>query len=233
MISQRQKITYTRQLDIIPQNLLSRKISVIGAGAISSFAALAVGKMGATDMESFDEDGVSAHNLPNTFYRKNDINNFKVSALAEILSDFTDTILVPVNKFYINQKLQETVIVATDSMASRKTVWLEFLKQEQAHYLIEARMGAQNGRVYTIKKVQENSKWVVPKNVKDFYEKTLYDDSKVAPVPCTNKAIIYNVLMISSLIARAYKAIITNENIPKEILVHLTHIDERTFMFRD
>jgi hypothetical protein len=207
------------------KKLQSKKITLIGAGAIGSFSALTLSKMGAMMIEVYDEDGVTEHNLPNQFYRIKDVEQFKVDALNEIIQDFTgyNTLIMPM--FYTNQPLHETVIVTTDSMSSRCLVWEQFLKQKQCKNYIEARMGAQLGVVYTIRdKSKENIK---------FYEKTLYKDEDVAPLRCSERAIIDNVLMLSSLICRSYRSVISKEEYPREIVFNMQNINKASFMIRD
>jgi molybdopterin/thiamine biosynthesis adenylyltransferase len=208
--------------------LTDSDISVIGAGAIGSFAALTLAKMGARTITVYDEDGVEDHNLPNQFYRKQDIKQFKVEALSQILAEFSDTRVRAINKPYVNQILRNTVVVATDSMASRKLVWEQFLKQNKSQNLIEARMGAELGMVYTIKK--GNTKFT--KHDIPFYQDRLYTDDKVKPLPCTGRSIIYNILMISSLICRAYKSVLTKEKFPRELIFNMTSLDERSYMMQ-
>lgn len=198
----------TRQSDIIQtERLKNTKASVIGCGAIGSFVMLALTKMGIESIDVYDEDGVSEHNIPNQFYKIEDSkkNKFKVDAIKEITEEFCGKLQVEaINRNYTNQLLKEIVIVATDSMESRKIIWDNFLAQESAKYLIEARMGGETGIVYCVDK-QELSKY------KKEYEKTLYADSEVKYVPCTEKSIIYNVLLISSVICRNVKAKLTGE----------------------
>lgn len=179
--------------------------------------------MGAKKFHVYDEDGVSIHNIPNQFYRKQDVRQFKVDSLKAILGDFAEAEVSAINHHYVDQKLDPIVIVATDSMSSRKVVWEQFKKQKNTKYLIEARMGAELGVVYTITKSAKD---------KEFYEETLYDDNKVKPLPCTARTIIYNVLMISSLICRAFKSIIQKEQHPREIIFNMTSMDGRSYMHR-
>lgn len=210
--------------------LQSKAITLIGAGAIGSFTALTLTKMGVNKLKVYDEDGVSEHNLPNQFFRKEDIGQFKVDALKQILENFNSVRIQKNCHFYTNQKLAETVIVATDSMASRQKVWGQFLKQFQCRNLIEARMGAEVGMVYTITK-PKRSNVVSPKDF-NFYEERLYPDSQVKPLPCTARSIIYNVLMIASLVCRSYKAIIMNKKHPREVIFDMTFINDRSLLIR-
>lgn len=218
---------YTRQEGILPQNkIVNGAVTIIGSGAIGSFSSLTLVKMGVKHLVIYDEDGVTSHNLPNQFFRKKDIGQFKVTALADILNEFSGTKITAHIQPYVKQQLKETTIVATDSMSSRRSVWEQFKQQPQAKNLIEARMGAELGLVYIIKKI--NGK--IPKKLFNFYESRLYKDEDVKPLPCTAKAIIYNILMISSLICRAYKSIIMNEKMPNELIFNMTSIDERSYM---
>ena len=217
----------TRQQGIVDPGLLkARCVTVIGAGGIGSFSALCLGKMGVDKIELYDEDGVSPENLPNQFFRKQDVKQFKVYALKNILNDFTDTGVFAVNRHYIKQHLAETVVVATDSMPSRRLVWEQFLKQKQAVFLIEARMGAELGMVFTLRK--DSKTW---KKDCAYYESRLYSEKTVKPLPCTAKSIIYNVLTIAGAICRAYKGLITNTPVPKEQDFNMTSLDERYYMF--
>lgn len=231
MSTSNQKMLYTRQEGILdPKLLRGRRISIVGSGSVGSFAALSLCKMGVKRAWLYDDDGVSPHNLPNQYFRKQDVGQFKVDALSDILSQFSDADVRPVNRKFRAQRLKEVVIVATDSMTSRKVVWEQFKKQPQARVLIEARMGAELGQVYMICK-QPGYQVVSPKDLK-FYEERLYSDEEAKELPCTARSIIYNVLMISSLICRAYKGWLTGENYPREVTCNLTFVDERSFMLR-
>jgi molybdopterin/thiamine biosynthesis adenylyltransferase len=217
----------TRQEGIVdPKLLKDRCVTVIGTGGIGSFSALCLGKMGVDKMELYDEDGVSPENLPNQFFRRDDVKQFKVYALRSILNDFTDSGVYAVNQKYIKQRLSETVVVATDSMPSRRLVWEQFLKQKQAKFLIEARMGAELGMVFTLRK--DSKTW---KKDCEYYESRLYSEKTVKPLPCTAKSIIYNVLTIAGAICRAYKGLITNTPVPKEQDFNMTSLDVRYYIF--
>lgn len=224
------RVEYTRQEGILdPKLLRNSNVTIIGNGSVGSFTVLTLGKMGVRRLRMFDDDGVTAVNLSNQFFRKQDVGQFKVDALANILSEFTDSQPRPVNRKFRSQALGPVVIVATDSMSSRKLVWERFKKDPRAKVLIEARMGAELGMVYTIRKNHRN---VVPPDSVKFYEGRLYTDEQAKELPCTARTIIYNVLMLSSLICRAYKGYLTSEKFPRELIFNMTRFDERSFMMR-
>jgi hypothetical protein len=231
------KLNRMRQQDLIADKLFKGStVSLIGAGGIGSPTAICLAKMGVERIVAWDEDGVDDINIPNQLYRVKDVGQFKVDALQRIIGEFSDTEVVNVRgmfrggRTHLNE-LAPVVIVATDSMASRRLVWEEFLKQRVPHHLIEARMGAKLGMVYVISKKLVKGHWIIsPKDFR-FYEAHLYSDDKVKPVPCTAKAIIYNTFMISSLICRAYESILKKEkHFPREMIFNMTYMDERSWM---
>ena len=183
---------------------------------------LCLSKMGCDNITVFDVDGVTEHNLPNQFYGVHDVGEFKVEALSSWVAElngYCRSFGAP--QMYEDQPLEEIVIVGTDSMSSRMIVWKQFLKQKQAKYLIEARMGAEVGQVYTIQKKDRK-----------FYEERLYPDSKVKVQPCSARSIMYNVLMVSSLVCRAFKAVVHEEKFPRELTFNMKRIDELSWLVR-
>jgi molybdopterin/thiamine biosynthesis adenylyltransferase len=224
-------MNYERQSQIVTQSLISASsISLIGCGAIGSAVAMALAKMGVGNFVLYDEDGVSEVNLPNQFFFKDQVGAFKVDALSNIIEKLSDEVLVTaINRAYVDHGLEPITIVTTDSMISRKQVWLQFQQQTNARTLIEARMGAEEGQVYTIRK---GCVHVQPDDV-TFYEDRLYSDEQANHAPCTARAIIYNVFMIASLVCRAYKAVIHNEPFPREVVFGMSNIYKYSFQIRD
>lgn len=216
---------FTRQEGLIKnKDIRKKKVTVIGAGAVGSFCALALTKLGVENLFVYDDDGVSEHNLPNQFYRISDAESqkFKTDALRDIVKDFCGADIDRSLNRYEGQPLTEVTVVATDNMASRKLVWEQFQMQSLARVLIEARMGGELGIVYTIQFKNADSK--------EFYNEVLHEDSESEEIPCTERSVIYNVLMISSLVCRAFKAYVNGEKYPREVVMDLRHLQ---FLTRD
>lgn len=218
------RMLFTRQLGLVQMDVLQKMtVSLVGAGSLGSFITLTLTKMGVTAVEVFDSDGVTEHNLPNQFYRLEDISQFKTIALGTLIKEFSGVSLKTHSEKYVDQPLNELVIVATDSMDSRKLVWGQFKKQAGCKYFIEVRMGAQLGYVYSVTKSAEDIA---------FYE-DCFPKTPVKPLPCTAKTIIYNVLMIASLVCRAVRAIANQEKeFPREMIFNMTAINEASFLVR-
>ena len=226
-----------RQNDIInPDKIKGKCLTVVGAGAIGSFTVLSLAKLGVQAMRVYDEDGVSEHNLPNQFFRVQDAQkeSFKVEALKEIVKEFGDMTIEANKQFYTGQLLEEMVIGATDSMSSRRMVWEEFKKQDQCKVYIDARMGGEIARMYQIRKddirVIKGMDLLSQDDVV-FYEETLYTDAEAAQLPCTARAVVYNVLMIASLICRSFKAVVNQETWPREIIFNMAQMEEPSLVY--
>lgn len=202
--------SYLRQQDLVDgARLATLPIFVIGAGAVGSFTALSLAKMGAEKLTVFDHDRVEAHNLPNQFYRLNDLGRLKVEALKEIVRDYAGIEIQTFPEKYEHQRiLQGVVIVAVDSMETRKSIWKMVRRQPPVDLLIDARMGAEVAQVHTMSPLFD---------VAD-YEKTLYSSSEAVQEACTRKAVIYTAMGIACFICGRVKAYIQNEPFSKTLV---------------
>lgn len=205
---------FWRQIDIVPlDKLQDTQVTIIGVGGIGSPTALALAKMGVGHLIIFDGDTVTNHNLPNQLYRTSDLGKNKVDALAEILAEFSQTEVVSIAEFFERQSVRGIVISGVDSMATRKKI-LEAIRMKPSitHY-IEARMGGQSGMIYTINPCLSADLRA--------YETTLYSDEAAQELPCTQRAIMYNVFVIAGLIGNQVKRIVCSEPLDQEIIVDL------------
>jgi hypothetical protein len=185
---------YARHWGMIDVDRLhATPIKIIGTGSVGSFTALSLVKMGAHNIEVWDDDLIDEVNISNQFYRIKDIGEYKVDALQSLIKDFEGiSIMNHPSKCNGTQELNGIVIVALDSMLPRKRIWDSIKGKEDVELFIDPRMGGRVARIYAVN----------PKNGIEAYEKTLYTDDNSAPERCTERTIIYNVLGISSLIAK-------------------------------
>lgn len=208
------RLDYWRQMDVIdPASDLKHPVTVIGAGGIGSPTVLALSKMGCGDITVWDDDTIETHNLPNQVYRTEDIGKTKVEALAEICEAFGAVEIKKQEERFVDQQLAGIVVSGVDSMVARKKIWAKVKYNPNVKVYVEARMGAEVCRIYTIQTCS-------PSDIK-MYEKTLYDDDKALEAPCTERAIIYNVFMIAALICNQVKKFAKGEVMHSEIIFDL------------
>jgi molybdopterin/thiamine biosynthesis adenylyltransferase len=175
------------------ERLHTTPIKIIGTGSVGSFTTLSLVKMGAHNVEVWDDDLIDEINISNQFFRIKDIGEYKVDALQSLISDFEGvSIINHPAKHNGSQELNGIVIVALDSMLPRKRIWDSIKGKEGVELFIDPRMGGRVARIYAVN----------PRNGIEDYEKTLYTDDDSAPERCTERTIIYNVLGISSLICK-------------------------------
>jgi molybdopterin/thiamine biosynthesis adenylyltransferase len=176
-------IDTTRHLDVFsPQKFGQRRIDVIGAGATGSRIVLSLAKLGIDDIHVWDFDVVESHNIANQAYALADIGRPKVEALRDLVKAQTGLeISIHNERVDGKQALGHVVFLLVDTMAARKEIFEKGLRYKpRTKLMIETRMGADEGRVYTINPNK-------PAQVKG-WEATLYGD-EAAPVSACGTSI--------------------------------------------
>ncbi len=207
---------FLRQLDILPPEKLSFPITVVGAGAIGSAAVITLTKMGCTNLMVWDDDVLTEHNVPNQMCALDAVGFPKVEALATLVIELTGTSIQTRRERYRGQRLDGVVIAATDNMQARQEIWKRAKMNRSVPLLIDARMGAEFARIYTIH----------PSNLDevDFYESNLHPDGEAERLPCSARAIIYCPTVIGGLIALQVKAHALGQPLRREILFDLPRL---------
>jgi len=200
---------FSRQKGIFDPKLYQTQINLIGVGALGSFIALSLAKMGLNKISVWDGDKVEEHNLPNQFYRREDLEEFKVYALEDIIWRFAGVKIKAHSEHYRNQPLAGIVISAVDSMDTRKDIWVQIRRQRQIEFYLDVRMGGEVATIYAIK----------PSLEQEFYEKSLYPSDEALHLPCTEQSIIYTVLGVACASANIVKKYLCGEKYPKELFI--------------
>jgi molybdopterin/thiamine biosynthesis adenylyltransferase len=179
----------TRQYDLIPENILTTPIFVIGAGAIGSMTVLTLAKMGFNNIFVYDDDIVDFVNINNQFYRISDIGKLKVVALYSLVKDFTGVEIVPINA-RAKDMMAGIVISAVDSMESRKQIFELFC----GSLLIDPRMAIEYASIRTFMPRKGDT----PKD----YTQSLYSDKDAVAERCTAKATMYTASLIAGHVSK-------------------------------
>lgn len=197
-----------RQLDVLPIHNLGEKITIIGAGSVGSFTALALAKMGFSNITVYDDDKIETENMNCQFYPLRSIGQLKVDALHELVKDFADIEIEKKAERYADGTFPGIVISAVDNMAVRKKIWDEHKANGAVtRAVLDPRMGAEAALLYTMNPTCE-------KDIES-YEKTLYTDDDAVVARCTEKSTMYCVLLLSGLVSTTVKALVTNNKYPR------------------
>ena len=191
------KRTYlTRQAEIIPAEKQGLSIVVVGAGAIGSFTALALAKMGYGNITVYDFDTIDDENMNCQFYRTSDIGKKKAVAIKELVYDFTGFEIKTFDaKVDRNSVLNANIVIsAVDSMEVRKLIG----ETAMCNWLIDPRMGAEYATLDVVKFDKDGQKK---------YLDSLYTDAEAGHERCTAKSTMYTVNLIAGQVAKAVKDI--------------------------
>jgi len=186
------------------------QVTIIGCGAIGSFVAVALAKMGVGRLLLYDADVVNEVNLGTQFFCNDDLGKPKVSALANQLAMLTEATTTPVAEMYDGQPLEEIVFSAVDSMTARRRIWRHVRGRREVPIYIDGRMGAMVGQVLTVhpgSPVEEHA-----------YRQTLHSQQEALQEPCTARSVVFTVLGISALVASIIRAQAVGEPVPREIV---------------
>lgn len=156
--------------------------------------------MGFEKIEVWDDDIVSEHNLPNQFFRLEDLEKPKVVALCDIVKQFEGVDIIGHQADYAGEEIEADIVIsAVDSIEVRRQI---FTRCSSGHHYIDTRMGGETMRVFTVPRSEVTA---------ERYIETLQEAEAVR---CTQRTILYNVLVLAGLASSVVKKIVMNEQVP-------------------
>lgn len=209
-----------RSYGVIPTRILNTPITLIGAGSVGSFTALALMKMGFKNLTVWDPQDVAIENVGNQLYGGFHVGKSKVSQLQDLLKNCgpgsdedldndPDLITEQHETFGEDSNVAETnedtygvVIMAVDSMSARKAIWETIECDSDVGWVIDSRMGAEHASLYVMDTNKEKDCLT--------YGKTLHSDDDVLQEPCTAAGTVYTAFLLAGMICKAVKDVLTN-----------------------
>ena len=172
-------------------------VTIIGAGALGSWLALALTKLGIKDITVWDFDTVEEHNIPNQAFNKHDVGYPKAEVIGEIINANTGQEINVKNQQFDNQRLAGIVFLMVDSMETRWHIWEKSIKMKSAvKLLVEARMGFDIGRIYNVEPMNLD-------HIKQYEDTFSYSDEEAEVSACGNSmTVVSTALGITSWCAR-------------------------------
>lgn len=195
-------------------------LNIIGCGAVGSNAAILAAKMGFTRFQIWDDDIVQDYNLPNQAYLPEDIDIPKVDALEKALVQFNPNIIVTKHNRRFTSDLDKDllvgpVLIATDSISSRKDITTAFKFNLNIPLVVEARLIFDAAQIHIVHPTEYSSiqRW----------ERTLHrTDEEVEEGPCNLRlcsTLVYSVIgvLVHQLCIPYGERRVGDEPIPKRI----------------
>lgn len=211
---------FSRQGELFDKDMVGFPVTIIGAGATGSWLALILAKLGLKDITVYDFDKVEEHNLPNQFYKEEDVKEPKIKALRKNIAEQTGTVIKVKNQeIKDNVDLEGFVFVLTDTMHSRKNIFENLLESNnKVLRVVETRMGLTHGRIYYI---DPNNEQQVEK-----YKQNFYTDEESAVSFCgTSQSIVTTAIGIAQLAAnKLIKYVNNSDDIYNEILIDFEYL---------
>ena len=204
---------YIRQSGIIDASKLDFPILVIGAGGIGGWTTLALAKMGCQDIEVMDNDFVEEHNLGSQIFAERHIGELKVRALADVVSSLTTQNIKPIQLLFSEDthipEKYKIVISAVDNMKARSNIF----NAVRGGYLIDGRMASNEIHVHCVP--------LASTVARESYSKTLFSDEEASEIPCSERAVVYNVFVVAGLITDMVAQIANGVVPPAELVFDL------------
>jgi len=210
---------------ITPEQMDRWSIGIIGTGAIGSFTAMALTKMGFKNIATWDDDTIEDHNIANQMFPVGDVGKKKAIATREMVKQFSGENIVSLSIRATAKKvynfLRSTfpgtntmILLCVDSLDVRKAI-AEELAKEYGIFVLDARMGAKTYRVLGFDSADADSI--------EAYMKTFVADKDAVQERCGQKSIIYTVLGVAAeLCSFVHKTITPNNmgghNMPPEVI---------------
>lgn len=206
-------IDISRHKELFNPENFTTPVHIIGAGATGSWLALALAKLGLSNINVWDFDIIEEHNVANQAFRYLDVNETKVNALQALINNQTETIIHIKNERFTNQRISGIVFLMVDSMETRKSIWESAIKMKPAvSLLIEPRMGLDVARIYNVEPCNLS-------HIKE-YENTYYTDEVAEVSACGNSmTVISSAMSIASWCTRQLINFDNDIQLDNEILI--------------
>jgi hypothetical protein len=211
------ELDWLRQLGVIPPEKLQFPITLVGAGGIGSPCAIALAKMGCSNLTIWDFDTVEEHNIANQLYPIDAVGKLKVEALSAVVEGFGGLRPQVVPKaFAAEERVSGVVCACVDTMEARRQIWQAVRFKPAVSLYLDARVAGEIGVLYTVK----------PCDIHQvrFYEQTLYSDEEALDLPCTERSIIYNGFFVAALMVSQIKKHALDQELHDEIIFDLRNI---------
>ncbi|MCB0353602.1 MAG: ThiF family adenylyltransferase [Bdellovibrionales bacterium] len=201
------------------------RFSVIGVGSLGSVIGSGLAKLGLTGVQLHDFDTVAEHNIANQLFGHQDIGQPKVEALKRRIEVDTGISVTAFNDAVTEDTdLGEVVFICVDSMSARKRIFEGIKVNLTTELLIEMRMGADEGRIYTIdprnplhvRKWEEN--WYPDEEVGEARAET--DGCQMATTVGSTAGLIANYGLAQLINWHMWKKRVLEEFPPSEILLY-------------
>lgn len=188
-------------------------VTIAGLGGIGSYVVFMLSRLDVNTMTLYDPDIVERVNLSGQLYNSNQIGDYKVDAVANMIVNYSNyySFVAKHEKLDENSMISKVTICGFDNMKARKDAfrnWTNFVarlpEEERGECLfIDGRLAAEELQVFCIKGDDTDGE--------RRYEPYLFSDSQAAPTVCSYKQTTFMANMIGSIIVNLFINFVANQ----------------------
>lgn len=186
--------------------------TIIGCGGLGSPTCVVLTKMGVQNISLFDGDTVEDHNLPNQYYREEDLGQFKVNSLKDICVGYNHEVKITTYEKFFEEtdkgliKNNGILISCVDDIDVRKMIFESTVKFNPLIPLyIDMRMGGLAGEIISINPLN-------PDHIREYETEKIFPKNEAYQERCTEKAIIFNVITLAGFLGSVVRNFIMTGN---------------------
>jgi len=195
-----------------PNRFRERKVHVLGVGALGSWVAYQLAKLGIRNIHLYDHDTIEDHNVPNQIYGRGEIGKKKVEALKELIErtmgDWCNVVTHDVDLLKEEVELDDIVVCAVDSLDLRRKLWEE--NKDKVRLWVDGRMSISYGVVYGVDTTRNS--------IIENYSISFDSDENAEESPCNERAIVNNTVLIANAMVNCVVAYLKGKTVPHYIV---------------
>lgn len=191
---------YSRHLGIFNPHKTPLSVSIIGCGAIGSFVAVGLAKMGVKEQVLWDMDVVERENLPVQMHLRKSLGKPKTDATKALVEECCpeDMDIRTFGEWRALDHVKADVIVsAVDSLHVRKAIWQTVKYDPSCKILVDARIGGQMMKIYAINPMSST-------DIK-LYDASFPENMEGSELPCGLRGVVDVSFMATALLIRAIR----------------------------
>lgn len=217
------------------ENIKNQKVLLAGLGGIGSYVAYLLSRLKIHSLYMYDNDVIDTGNMSGQFYPYEEIGNYKVEAINNLINKFSNYYSVcSFNEKYTEESITSDIMICGfDNMKARKIFfnkWLEHVKnypeENRGNCLfIDGRLAAEELQVLCI---QGNDEF----NIKRYQEEFLFTDEEAEATLCSYKQTTFMANMIGSIIVNLFVNFVAINSNDLRDLPFITTYDAKFMFFK-
>ena len=196
------------------ENIQKKTVILAGVGGIGSYVGFLLARMKLASMFIYDDDIVEAVNMSGQLYGQSDLGRSKVSALAEMIRNYTgySSVFAINERFTDESEASDIMICGFDNMAARRLFFNKWVNHVQSKpeeerkncLFIDGRLAAEEFQVLCIKGDDEY-------NINRYSNEYLFSDAEADETICSYKQTTFCANMIASYMVNLFVNFCANQ----------------------